>query len=110
LSDQPVKQPSRLDELAVERNVLAVERNDLAIGRNELANERTVLAYARTSIMAFLTGVTLFKLFPESETMKVLGWISIVLSAVLLVVGSVSFVHRFRSLLRASKKRKEYPS
>ena len=106
MSDDLIKQPSRLDELAVERNVLAVERNDLAIGRNELANERTVLAYARTSIMSFLTGVTLFRLFPENGTMEVLGWISISLSAVLLVIGVVSFVYRFRSLLRASKKRK----
>ena len=106
MSDHPVRPPSRLDELAIERNVLAVERNDLAIGRNELANERTVLSYARTSIMAFLTGVTLFKLFPESETMKLLGWISIAVSAILLLIGSISFVYRLRSLIRARKKRK----
>ena len=106
MSDQPIKQPTRLDELAVERNELAVERNVLAVERNELANERTVLAYARTSIMAFLTGVTLFKLFPESHAMEVVGWISIVISFILVSIGLFNFIRRYRTLSRTNKKRK----
>jgi putative membrane protein len=96
----------RLDELAVERNVLAVERNDLAIERNELSNERTVLAYARTSIMSFITGMTLFKVYPHSLPMKVAGWVAIVVSGVLVVIGSASFIRRYRALARAHEKRK----
>jgi uncharacterized membrane protein YidH (DUF202 family) len=106
LSDQPENRPSRLDELAVERNVLAVERNDLAIERNELANERTVLSYARTSIMSFLTGVTLFKLFPESQSMKVIGWIAITVSIILVAIGLFNFIRRYRTLSKAGKVRK----
>ena len=106
MSDDLIKQPSRLDQLAVERNVLAVERNELAVERNELANQRTVLAYVRTSIMAFLTGVTLFKLFPESYAMKVVGWSSVVVSAILVVIGLLSFIRRYRTLSGVHKKRK----
>lgn len=99
MNDGPVKQKITLNDLAVERNVLAVERN-------ELANERTVLAYARTSIMAFLTGMTLFKLYPLSQAMKVVGWISIVLSGILMSIGLYNFIQRYRSLSRAIKARK----
>lgn len=105
MNDQPPNPVSRLDELAVERNRLAVERNELAIERSELANERTVLAYARTSIMAFLTGVSLFKLFPGSAAVKAMGWASIAVSVLLVSVGLLSFVRRYRSLSRARKFR-----
>ena len=105
MNDQPQDRDLTLrDHLAVERNELAVERNELAVERNEMANQRTVLAYARTSIMAFLTGVTLFKLFPGNLAVTVLGWISIVTSAVILVIGLWSFFRRVGILLKAEKK------
>ena len=105
MTDQPTKQGSRLDELALERNELAVERNELAVERNELANERTFLAYARTSIMGFLTGVSLFKLFPKSSAMAVLGWVSIGASVIIVLIGLIKFVRRYKSLLKARAAR-----
>jgi len=93
------------DELAVERNELAVERNELAVERNELANERTVLAYARTSIMGFITGVTLVKLFPGNMVIAVLAWFSIAVSALIVVVGLVRFFCRFKTLSKATSRR-----
>ncbi len=105
MTDQPPKQVSRLDELALERNELAVERNELAVERNELANERTILAYARTSIMGFLTGVSLFKLFPENLAMVVLGWVSIGASVIIVLIGLIRFVRRYRSLSKAHARR-----
>jgi len=96
---------SRLDELAVERNRLAVERNELAVERNELANERTLLAYARTSIMGFITGITMFKLYPENSAVQVLGWISVGVSAVIILIGVVKFVRRYHALLKTHKSR-----
>ena len=93
------------DALAIERNDLAVERNDLAFERNELANERTVLSYARTSIMSFLTGVTLFKLFPDILAMRILGWASVLIAIVIIVIGLRKFVIKLNSLARAHAKR-----
>jgi putative membrane protein len=104
MTDQPMKQVSRLDELAVERNRLAVERNELAVERNELANERTILAYARTSIMGSITGVTLFKLFPENAAIQVLGWVLVGASVVVVLIGLYRFVRRHKSLLKAHAK------
>ena len=98
MTDQPINQMSRLDELAVERNELAIERN-------ELANERTILAYVRTSIMGFVTGVTLFKLFPHHTGMIVLGGISVGASVVIVSIGVVKFINRYKSLLRAHRRR-----
>jgi putative membrane protein len=109
LTDQLTKQAPRLDELAVERNRLAVERNELAVERNELANERTILAYARTSIMGFLTGVTLFKLFPENTAMTVLGWVSVGASAAIVLIGLFKFLRRHRSLSKAHTKQPTQP-
>ncbi len=103
--DEDQRSPVSLDHLAVERNELAVERNELAVERNILANERTVLAYARTSIMGFLTGVTLFKLFPGNLAMTVLGWVSISVSGVVVLVGLWKFFHRSKSLAKAQVKR-----
>jgi putative membrane protein len=94
-----MSQMSRLDELAVERNRLATERNQLAVQRNELANERTFLAYARTSIMGFVTGVTLFKLYPENMAMLVLGSVSIAASVVIAMAGAFKSIRRYKSLL-----------
>jgi uncharacterized membrane protein YidH (DUF202 family) len=37
----------------------------LALERTVLANERTFLSYARTAVIVFITGVTVFKLFPD---------------------------------------------
>ena len=102
MNDTHVTRPSRLDELAVERNRLAIERN-------ALANERTILAYLRTSIMAFLTGLTLFEIYPHAPAMRVMAWISVVGSIILLVIGVTDFMLRYRSLSRTSTKREASP-
>jgi hypothetical protein len=57
-----------------------------------------VLAYARTSIMSFLTGVTGFKLFPHLLAMEILGWISIGISVVIIIIGLRKFVIKVKSL------------
>lgn len=93
------------DRLAIERNDLAEERNVLAIQRNTLANERTFLSYARTSIMAFLTGISLFKLFPGITAIMVLGWISVGASVVIVLVGLRKYIGRIKSLAQSEAKR-----
>jgi uncharacterized membrane protein YidH (DUF202 family) len=93
------------DRLAIERNDLAEERNVLAIQRNTLANERTFLSYARTSIMAFITGISLFKLFPGNPAIVVLGWISVAASVVIVLIGLWKYVGRIKSLAEAESKR-----
>ena len=46
----------------------------LALERTTLANERTFLSYARTAVMVFITGVTVFKLFPDLRLVFIFGW------------------------------------
>ena len=73
-------------------------RDCLALERTNQANERTFLAYARTAVMALFTGISLFKLFPESMAMYIFGWASIIASFILFFWGLKKFVSRFKSI------------
>ena len=72
----------------------------LALERTTLANERTFLSYARTAIMVFITGVTVFKLFPDMLVIFVMGWGAVVFSTILFFVGLSKYMRRFSSLSR----------
>lgn len=72
----------------------------LALERTTLANERTFLSYARTAIMVFITGVTVFKLFPDMLIIFVMGWVAVVVSTILFFVGLGKYMRRFGSLSR----------
>jgi len=73
-------------------------RECLALERTTLANERTFLSYARTAVMVFITGITVFKLFPEYKVVFILGWGAVVISVILFFVGLKKYARRFRSI------------
>ena len=79
-------------------------RDCLALERTNQANERTFLAYARTAVMALFTGISLFKLFPESMAMYVFGWASIISSFILFFWGLKKYIGRFRSISSLQSK------
>lgn len=70
----------------------------LALERTVLANERTFLSYARTAVIIFITGVTVFKLFPDLIIILIMGWVAVVISTILFFVGLKRYVRRFGSL------------
>lgn len=74
-------------------------RDYLAIERTRLANERTLLSYIRSSLYLLLGGIAFFQLknFPD---FKYLAILSLVFSAVFLVIG----IYRFALLKRSLKK------
>lgn len=61
-------------------------RDILAIDRTILANERTFLSYVRAFLNFIIGGISLIKLF-NSNSIKLLGIISILLSFILLIIG-----------------------
>jgi len=73
-------------------------RECLALERTTLANERTFLSYARTAVMVFITGITVFKLYPDNLIIFILGWCAVVVSTILFFVGLKRYTHRFRSI------------
>jgi putative membrane protein len=73
-------------------------RDCLALERTTLANERTFLSYARTAVMVFVTGITVFKLFPDNLIIFVLGWCAILVSTILFFVGLKKYAHRLHSI------------
>ena len=68
----------------------------LALDRNVLANERTVLAYLRTALGFGAAGVTLWRFSPHDPTDRGVAFVSVLLGAVLLVVGVWRFVAAHR--------------
>ncbi len=79
-------------------------RECLALERTTLANERTFLSYARTAVMVLITGITVFKLFPETLIIFILGWVAILLSVILFFVGLKKYIRRFRSIATIESK------
>ena len=79
-------------------------RDCLALERTNQANERTFLAYARTAVMALFTGISLFKLFPESMAMYIFGWAAIITSFILFFWGLKKFITRFKSITALQSK------
>jgi putative membrane protein len=74
-------------------------RDHLAMERTKLANERTLLSYIRASLYLLLGGIGLLGL-KDFQDLRVVGYISLSLSAILLVVG----VFRFTQLKRHLNK------
>jgi putative membrane protein len=68
-------------------------RDYLAMERTKLANERTLLSYIRSALYLLLGGIAIIQL-EGFENIKFLGFFSLVLTVVLVVIG----VYRFRNL------------
>lgn len=73
-------------------------RDYLALERTKLANERTLLSYIRGSIYLILGGIAFIQL-KEFEGLFILGYISIFLSLILLIVG-VTRYYQLKARLR----------
>ena len=74
-------------------------RDHLAIERTRLSNERTLLSYIRTSLYLILGGIA-FLGMKGLEEIKVLGYFSLTLSIILLIIG----ITRFYQLKKQIKK------
>ncbi|HEV7350398.1 DUF202 domain-containing protein [Telluribacter sp.] len=81
-------------------------RDHLAMERTKLANERTLLAYVRTSLYLLLGGTALLGL-KDFEDLKYIGYISLILSIVMVVIGLVRFYQLKRQLKRFYHKLEE---
>lgn len=88
-------------------------RDHLAVERTKLANERTLLSYIRTSLYLVLGGIA-FLGMKDLEEIRNLGFLSLAISAVLLVIGIVRYLQLKRHLKRMYEplevERKENPS
>ena len=73
-------------------------RDHLAMERTKLANERTLLSYIRTSLYLLLGGIALLGI-KDFGDLKVLGFISLSLSGLLLIIG----IYRFYQLKKHLK-------
>ncbi|HAC15926.1 MAG TPA: DUF202 domain-containing protein [Bacteroidetes bacterium] len=73
-------------------------RDYLALERTKLANERTLLSYIRGSIYLILGGIAFIQL-KDFEGLHILGYISLVLSFLLIVVGILRF-YQLKNRLR----------
>lgn len=79
-------------------NEKIILRDHLAMERTRLANERTLLSYVRTSLYLLLGGLALIGL-DDFDDLKILGFISLVVSAILLIIGFIRF-YQLRQQLR----------
>ncbi|MDO9039707.1 MAG: DUF202 domain-containing protein, partial [Lutibacter sp.] len=55
-------------------------------------NERTLFSYIRTSLYLFLGGIALFQI-TGFERIKWLGYVSLALSVIILIIGIFRFNH-----------------
>ncbi len=65
-------------------------RDHLAMERTKLANERTLLSYIRTSLYLLLGGLALIGL-KEISDLKIIGYISVLMSVVFLFIGLLRY-------------------
>jgi len=70
-------------------------RDFLALERTKLANERTLLSYIRSSLYLLLGGIAILQL-EDFENINFLGYFSLALTVLLLVIG----IYRFQRLNR----------
>jgi len=73
-----------------QNNEEIILRDHLALERTKLANERTLLSYIRTSLYLVLGGIA-FLGMRDLEEIKNLGYFSLLLSSVVLVIGIIRF-------------------
>ncbi|RAR49846.1 DUF202 domain-containing protein [Flavobacterium lacus] len=73
-------------------------RDYLAMERTKLANERTLLSYIRSSLYLLLGGIAIIQL-EGFESIKFIGYISLGLTIILVIIG----IYRFQKLNRQLK-------
>lgn len=73
-------------------------RDYLALERTRLANERTLLSYLRSSLYLLVGGIAILQL-QGFETIKFLGYVSLGLAVLCVVVGLVRFWRLNRKLM-----------
>ncbi|HLT07640.1 MAG TPA: DUF202 domain-containing protein [Cyclobacteriaceae bacterium] len=76
-----------------------IPRDYLARQRTALANERTLLSYIRTSLYFLVSGTALVKV-EDLENVKEFGYVSFLISLIVLVIG---FKHFFTVRKRLKK-------
>jgi len=67
-------------------------RDFLALERTRLANERTLFSYIRTSLYLLLGGIALLQI-QGFERIEWLGYVSVTLSVIILIIGIFRFNH-----------------
>lgn len=73
-----------------ENNETIILRDHLSIERTKLANERTLLSYIRTTLYLILGGIA-FLGMKDLEEIKGLGYFSLALSVIVLIIGIARF-------------------
>ncbi|MBN1767881.1 MAG: DUF202 domain-containing protein [Prolixibacteraceae bacterium] len=68
-----------------------VLRDYLALERTKLANERTLLAYTRTSLYMILGGIAFLQL-KDFNSISWLGYMTIILSIVFILIGIFRYI------------------
>lgn len=92
-------------------------RDYLALERTKLANERTLLSYIRSSLYLLIGGIAIIQL-EGFESIKFVGYIALVLTIILIIIGIYRFyklnrhLHKFYrqiDLLKVPQKQEEIP-
>ncbi|SEI78245.1 putative membrane protein [Cyclobacterium xiamenense] len=78
-----------------------IVRDFLARQRTKLANDRTLLSYVRTSLYFVVSGTALIKV-NDLENVKDLGYLSFLISIVLLVLGFINFFRLKKKLQKGN--------
>ena len=73
-------------------------RDKLAYDRTLMASERTWLAYLRTTIGLLAAGGTALILLGENSLFQALGVVSIILGALIIIMGTVRFLQSRKRL------------
>ncbi len=87
-------------------------RDYLALERTKLANERTLLSYIRSSLYLLIGGIALIQL-DGFERIKILGYISLALTVLFLVIGIYRYyklnrhLNRYYEQIEAFKKNED---
>lgn len=74
-------------------------RDHLAMERTKLANERTLLSYIRTSLYLVLGGIA-FLGMEDLKEIRYMGYFSLSLSAIILVIGVFRFIQLKKHMKR----------
>ncbi|MCC5936988.1 MAG: DUF202 domain-containing protein [Lunatimonas sp.] len=74
-----------------------IVRDFLARQRTKLANDRTLLAYIRTSLYFLVSGTALIKV-EDLENVREFGYLSFLISILLVALGFVNFFRLKRKL------------
>jgi len=85
------------------KNDKLILRDFLAADRTVLANERTLLAYIRTAIAFAASGAVLIQFF-DFAFVEVIGWVLILLSIGILVIGVQRYLRMRQRLARLIEK------